>query len=376
MTIRKRGNVWEYRFDAAKVGGKRKQITKSGFKTKKACEDAAIKAQNYYKNGGLLVSYADLSYADLLSLWFETMRPTWKPNTAELYKKIIELKLTPALGSFKVKSLTPLKIQDFINQIYKENSLNYARLVRIVLGASLKYAVVPLGIIPSSPAEYIKIPKKDKPTEPSCVDLETIQKAFNEIKAPYNVALMIALHTGLRLGEVFALNWGDIDLNNKIIDVNKTLSYTSKSWLISSPKTNESRRRVPFGDSLARLLSSYRAEQLKNKIEYGQFYVKNFIKDGLVNFESGTETDFLLTERWGAFAKPSSMERYCRKYGFRFHALRHTHATSLMDAGINPKIVKERLGHSNVSITLQTYTHPTEDAQRAAVSVFEKRLTI
>ena len=375
MTIRKRGNVWEYRFDVAKVGGKRKQITKSGFKTKKECESEALKALNYYKNGGLLVNFADLSYSDLLDLWFKTMRPTWKSKTAELYEKIIYLKLKPALGSFKVRSLTPLKIQEFINQIYEENSQNYARLIRIVLGSSLKYAVVPLGIISSSPCEYIKLPKTDKPSEAPCVDLETIQKAFNEIRTPYNVALMVALHTGLRLGEVFALNWGDIDLNNKIIDVNKTLSYSSKLWRISTPKTNESRRRIPFGDSLRDLLLSYRSEQLKNRMEYGRFYVKNYIKDGVVNFESGEDADFLLTEKWGMFAKPSNMERYCRKYGFRFHWLRHTHATSLMDSGVNPKIVKERLGHSNVSITLQTYTHPTEAAQRAAVDIFEENVS-
>ena len=375
MTIRKRGNSWEYRFDIGRIAGKRKQITKSGFKTKKAAEQAAVQALNYYNNGGLLVNYSELTLSDLLDLWFETMRPTWKNKTVETYGKVINLKIKPVLGSFKVRSLTPLKIQEFINKVYEENSANYAQLIRIVLGAAFKYAVVPLGIVSSSPCEYIKIPKKGKPAEASCVDLNVLQKAYNEIRPPYNVALMIALHTGLRLGEVFALNWGDIDLNDKIIDVNKTMSYTSKSWRISEPKTAESRRRVPFGDSLAALLLSYRSEQLKNKMEYGRFYVKNYIKDGVVNFDSGVETDFLLTDRWGSFAKPSSMERYCRKYGFKFHSLRHTHATAMIESGVNPRIVKDRLGHSDVSITLQTYTHPTESAQRAAVDIFEKSVS-
>lgn len=374
MTIRKRGNVWEYRFDAAKIGGKRHQVTKSGFKTKKECEAAAMKAYNYYKNGGLLVNYADLSYSDLLDLWFSTLSPSWKPKTAELYKKIIDLKLRPVLGSFKVRSLSPLKIQEFINQVYAENSANYAKLIRIVMGATFKYAVVPLGIITSSPCEYIKIPNTEKPAEASCVDSETLRAAFEGIPSPYNVAMMVSLHTGLRLGEVFALNWGDIDFADKIINVNKTIAYTSKLWRISAPKTKDSIRRVPFGDSLASLLLSYRSEQLKNRMSYGRYYVKNYLKDGVVNFDSGEELDFVFTDRWGSFAKPASMERYCRRFGFRFHSLRHTHATGLINSGVNAKIVKDRLGHSNVSITLQTYTHPSEAAQRSAVEVFEKNV--
>ena len=77
---------------------------------------------------------------------------------------------------------------------------------------------------------------------------------------------------------------------------------------------------------------------------------------------------------WGEFCKPNNMERYCRKYGFKFHQIRHLHATSLIDSGISAKIVKDRLGHSNVNVTLQTYTHPSEKAQREAVEVFERNV--
>jgi integrase len=107
---------------------------------------------------------------------------------------------------------------------------------------------------------------------------------------------------------------------------------------------------------------------------YGRYYTKNRVKDGIVNHESGEEYDFVFTEKWGIFAKPSSMERICRSQGFKFHSLRHLHASSLIESGISPKTVQERLGHSNIQTTLQTYTHPTEKMQREAVEVFDKKM--
>lgn len=370
MTIRKRGKVWEYRFDIAKVNGKRKQIAKSGFKTKKEAETEGMKAFNYYANGGLLSDYADVSYSDVLDLWFESMKKTWKPNTERIYENIIRLKLKPSLGSYRVRSLSPIKIQEFLNGTYVECSPNYARLIKVVLGASLKYAVVPLGIISSSPCEYIKLPSKPVKVNAKPIQNEDFVRLL-EIKEPYRTALLIGYYTGMRIGEVFALTWNDIDLNSKIIKCNKTLSYTAKLWRISTPKTQTSIRNIPIGDSLVKILESYRAEQLKNKVMYGQFYIKNRVKDEIVNEDKGEELDFVLTERWGEFAKPSNMERYCRKYGVKFHSLRHNHATRLIESGVSPRVVQERLGHSSVTITLQTYTHPTEEMQREAVDKFE-----
>lgn len=370
MTIRKRNNFWEYRFEIAKVDGKRKRISKSGFKTKKECESAALKAQNYYKNGGLLTDYAEISFSDLLDLWLEVMKPTWKQSTYDLYSKIIELKIKKSLGTYKVKSLSPVAIQKYINEIYSELSPNYAKLIKIVLCSAMKYATTPLGIIPSSPCEYIKIPKHEQITQTKTLE-EDIFSICDNVSEPFRTALLVSYFTGMRIGEVFALNWNDIDLKGKTINVDKTLSYSGNSWRISTPKTKTSIRVIPIGDSLCRILSNHKAYQLKNKVYYGKFYVKNYLKDSCLNHESGEETDFVFTTKWGEFAKPSEMQRICRKFGFKFHQLRHTHATKLIESGISPKIVQERLGHSNITTTLQTYTHPTKEMQLEAVRVFE-----
>ena len=372
MTIRRRGSVWEYRFDIAKANGKRKQISKSGFRTKKEAESEGIKALTLYENGGLATNYKDISYADLLDMWYNALLPSWSLNTAETYMNVIKLQLKPALGHYKVRSLSPIAMQEYINTIFKELSPSYAKLTKIVLASSLKYAVAPLGIISSNPCEYIKVYHPKSEESPKVVDIKEVN--LDDIKEPYKTAIYVGLYTGCRLGEVFALTWNDIDLKGKCINIDKTLSYTAKSWRISAPKTKSSIRKVPIGDSLCRILTSYKAEQLKNKVMYGRYYTKNRVKDGIVNHELGEEYDFVFTEKWGIFAKPSSMERICRNQGFKFHSLRHLHASSLIESGISPKTVQERLGHSNIQTTLQTYTHPTEKMQREAVEVFDKKM--
>lgn len=374
MTIRKRNNSWEYRFDVAKVGGKRKQISKSGFKTKKECEKEALKALAYYQNGGLAVNYENISFSDLLDLWYETNLPTWKMQTAKSYKIVMDARIKPVLGNFRVKSISPLAYQDFINKIYEENSPSYAKLIRAISTSALRYAVVPLGILTSSPSDYIKTPYYKPKQGAKCVDLDVLKKAYNEIEEPYSFALIVALHTGMRIGEVFGLCWRDIDLKGKTIKVNRTVVYDKGKWIVSAPKTKKSERVIPFGDSLLSTLESIKGYQLKNRIKYGEYYIKNFVKDDVINEAEGEEMDFLFTKMWGSFVDYHTMEKKVKKYGFKFHEIRHLHATRLIDSGINAKIVQERLGHSNIAITLQTYTHPSEQAQREAVDIFEKNV--
>ena len=372
MNVRKRGDVWEYRFYISQ-DGKRRQISKSGFKTKKECEREGMRSLAYYENGGIYTKLENITFSELLDLWFSSCSANWKPNTKNLYSKIIRLKIRPKLGTFKVRTLTPLKIQQFVNETFEELSPQYAKLVRIVLIASLKYAVVPLGILSGSPAEYVKAPrisaqKKDSET----ISADYLKTIISEIPEPYKTAIIISFYTGLRLGEVFALNWCDFNFSDKIINVNKTMSYTANTWRISTPKTPTSCRLVSLPDALVLHMEQFKRWQLENSLKYGEFYIQNYIDDELLNYESGDKTDLILREPNGAFAKPARMQAICRKYRIRFHSLRHTHATTLISSGVNPKIVQERLGHSNISTTLQTYVHPDRKSHDEAAQIFNR----
>ena len=154
---------WEYRFEAAKVGGSRNQISKAGFRTKKEAEQAGAKALSEYDNSGLTFTPSDMSYADFLDYWYENfVTINCKHNTCLNYSGIIQNHLKPALGFYKLKSITPLVIQEYVNKKYA-SGLKKTTLKGIcsVLTSSLGYAVSPAGLIQFSPAANIKYPRLD-----------------------------------------------------------------------------------------------------------------------------------------------------------------------------------------------------------------------
>lgn len=159
---------WEYQFEAAKIDGKRKSISKAGFKTKKEVEIAGTKAMADYNNAGLKFEPSDMSYSDYLDYWFDNyVQMSCKYNTQLAYTQIIENHLKPSLGKYKLRSLTPIIIQDYVNQKFV-TGLKKTTLTNImaVLSGSFKYAVVPAQLLQSSPAEYVKYPKiKSERTE-------------------------------------------------------------------------------------------------------------------------------------------------------------------------------------------------------------------
>ena len=371
MTIRKRGDVWEYRFYIS-TDGKRKQYSKSGFRTKKECEIEGLKALSYFENGGTETKFDDMSLNALLDLWLSVASANLKATTKETYQKAIKNKIAPELGQFRVRSITPLKMQEFINKVYKENSPQYAKLIKIILSSAFKYAVVPLGVLQSSPCEYVKIPRTQPTIKPKVVSTEIVKKSLSNMPEPYSVAVLVSFYTGMRIGEVFALSWDDIDTVKKTININKTMSFTAHSWFITTPKTKTSIREIPIPEILVRYLENYKANQLSNKLKYGEYYIENYLDNEEVNTQQGELLDLVFREENGTFAKPNMMQYYTRKNGFHFHSLRHTHATTLIESGISPKIVSERLGHSNISITLQIYVHPDDKSHREAAETFEK----
>ena len=131
---------WEYRFEAAKIDGKRKHISKAGFKTKKEAEVAGVKAMSEYNNAGLTYEPSEMSYADYLDFWFDNyVKMSCKYNTQLAYNVIIENHLKPALGIYKLRSLTPIMLQDYVNQKFvtglKKTTLKN---ITAVLSGSLK----------------------------------------------------------------------------------------------------------------------------------------------------------------------------------------------------------------------------------------------
>lgn len=396
---------WEYRFEAAKVEGKRRSISKAGFRTKKEAEIAGAKAMSEYDNAGLKFEPTEMSLSDFLDFWFDNyVKTSCKYNTQVSYRKIIDLHLKPALGAYRLRALTPVMLQDYINQ-KSMNGLSRSHMKNIlcVLTGSLKYAVVPSKLISASPAEYVKLPKNlsaRRDTNRTVVSVEDFGRILERFGKgnPFRYALLIGFYTGLRIGEVHALSWDDIDLKAGTLSVSKTaykrgLSDDSRPvWCLGSPKTNSSTRRIKIGETLVRELSEYRRIQLENRLLYGEFYKQTYLREEpdsqgqvaqrLLEFDgtvpvSLPAVDMVMRRENGGYSSTDSFKyasrviHYELGIEFNFHSLRHTHATKLIENGVSPKAVQARLGHDRIETTLQTYVHNTESMEDAAVDVFE-----
>lgn len=404
---------WEYRFEAAKIDGKRKHISKAGFRTKKDALDAGAKAMAEYNNAGVRFEPSEISVSDYLDFWYkEYVKVNLRYNTQLAYINVIENHLKPFFGKYKLKSLTPAIMQTYINEIYTRNkSKSYTFGILSTLQSSLDYAVYPMEYIKDNPMRHIKIKSKTRPSRERCV---ISQSNFDKIlemfpyRNRYHIMLLIGWYCGLRISECCALTWDDVDLENKTLSVTKQLikrnlrvssSFVKKltdgedrnsGWFFTSPKYN-SVRVIKICDDLCTALKEEKSKQDKDRKKYGEYYTTYIEKiekdekgDDIIRLapvqEMFMKPEFkrinmicvdengLLSTREG-FVCVAKKIRNKIGIDFDYHSLRHTHATMLIENGANVKTVQKRLGHKNVTTTLQKYVHDTEDLQDEAVDI-------
>lgn len=211
VTIQKRGNFYQYKFEIAKVDGKRKFLSKSGFKTKSEAEKEGILAYNDYLNTGNSFSSSDMSYSDFLDYWLENYcYINLKYHTIEGYSNIIKNHIKPNIGYFRLSQITRSTLQEFINKIYvnKSFSKNFLNNIKKVIKGSFTYAYE-TDFIKVNPAIGLKLPKYDIPPEdPAHIftneEISLILDRFKNNHCVY-YAFLTAYCTGLRIAEVFAL---------------------------------------------------------------------------------------------------------------------------------------------------------------------------
>lgn len=162
LAARKRGNKWEYRFEGARIDGKRQQFSKSGFATKKEALEAGARALSQYNQAGTFIVPSEISFSDYLDYWLDKYcKNNLKPATITNYQKKIRLHIKPILGQYKLKALSPTVLQNFISDKFNEGySRNTLSVIKGILSNSLSYAVEPLKYIESSPMLYVKLPSK------------------------------------------------------------------------------------------------------------------------------------------------------------------------------------------------------------------------
>lgn len=387
-SIRKRGNTYSYSFDLGEVGGKRKRKEKGGFKTKKEAEQALRKAIQEYEQGGQVFKVSDITVSDYMDYWVkEYVELNCKYNTIRNYKSISKNHIKAKLGNYKLKSLTPAVLQQFVNDIFKDGySKKTLNLICVVLSEALKTAVNPYKYIIDNPMSYVKKPKYDISKENTAAKTITVDE-FNKIielypqGTKYYIPLIIGYYTGLRIGEVLALTWNNIDFNTNTIKVkNNLIKQTQGIHTLGTPKTATSERTVVVSNTLIKILRRHKIYQTENKLRYGINYINYYIDDTKTIHTSDvnyTPINFVCTCENGNLVKSDSIT-YCVKcinkkldITFTFHVLRHTHATLLIENGADVKEVQKRLGHSSYGTTMDTYVHVNDEMQKRTVDIFD-----
>lgn len=413
---------WEYRFETAKQGGKRKQTSQGGFRTKREALEAGIKALNEYNNTGKSFEPSDISVGDYFDYWLKNyVEANLADSTLAAYTNIIDNHIKPRIGFYKLKAIDTLTLQELINYIHLNRAFKKSFLKNIlkVLKGSFSYAKKKAKLIQYDPAEDVELPVfEPEKSRTSILTKDEVEKLFIRFKnSPYQYyALVVGYYTGLRVSEVYGLTWDCIDFNAKTLTVNKIVKKitadgghgispksirrkASAKWYLGACKTVSSNRVIKMGDALISALKEYKALQEENKAEYGELYQRHYLKEELTKSKrkvyriismDGTsgievplpEAQLVMVKENGeyrgtdAMKYPSKVAKYELGVDFRFHSLRHTHATKLVEANAPIKSIQERLGHSNVETTINTYVTNTEHMQDETARLYDETAAI
>jgi Site-specific recombinase XerD len=369
----KKNNKYWYEFYTGRdpVTKKRKRIRKKGFATEKEALRAETKAMNEFFEGTYITPSKVIFGDYVLHTWLPA-KSKLATETRKMYLSHIKNHIIPSIcGQQELGKLNPAHIQLSINHL-REKGLSESTIKKVynIMNTSLKDAVYSLRIIKENPALFIIDKPKVEKREVIVWTADDARKfvAESENVGRYWFAFKLALTTGMRQGEILGLRWKDVDFKNNIIRITQTLSHDGKI-LKTGAKTTSSVRPIAIDvdtkNSLIKHFNISRSEQRQ-----AQSINKPYSNNDLV---------FCTTN--GAACSPRNLMRAYYLLldkidvpKITFHNLRHTHATLLLLEGIHPKIVSERLGHSSVKITLDTYSHllPTmqEEAANSIGNIF------
>ena len=287
-----------------------------------------------------------MKYIDWLIQWLENyIRPSVKVRTYERYRLIVEQHIKDKTGSIELNDLSPLVLQSFITELLQRGnkktgkglSANSVNAVISVIQSSLKTAHL-LGLTKEYMADKLKRPKLiERPVE--CFSLKEqkqIEQAVLNSKKDKLFGILLCLYSGLRIGELIALQWSDIDFAKGTLTVSKSCHDGKNGLVIDEPKTATSRRTIPLPKQLMPLV-----KMLKKR----------------------SDSDFAVSSH----GKPVSVRSYQRSFELLlkkldiphrgFHSLRHTFATRAIECGMDVKTLSEILGHKNPTVTLNRYAH-------------------
>jgi integrase len=307
------------------------------------------------------------SLAHYLPSWLAIIKPTVRPSTWQRYEELCRLHVLPGLGT---TPLTRLSVQH-LNALYAAKLADgltprTVRYIHATLHKALHDAQA-MTLVQRNVAELATAPRP-RPAEMQTFTPEQARRFLEEAHEDRFEALyLLAITSGMRLGELLALRWSDVDLEQGYLIVQRTLRYSKGSWNFAEPKTAHGRRKLILTSLACEALRRHRACQAAERLALGPIW---------------TNTELIFTDEVGQPLRGITVYRdrfmpLCRRADvptIRFHDLRHTAATLLLLQGVNAKVVSEMLGHASVTITLSLYAHVLPDMQKDAAAAFDRLL--
>jgi len=306
--------------------------------------------------------------AEYLGIWLQDCcQPSLSPRTIQLYSYICRVHIIPAIGRIILTDLKPQHLQKlYADKLVSGLSARTVQICHVAIHKALKNAVK-TNLISRNVADSVEKPKIQRPEMHPMTenDLSLFLEAAK--KGEYYPLFYTYLFTGMRRSELLAVRWSDIDLLGLQISVSRTMQYINgveNHISFKEPKSKKSRRLIALSPSTAIILREHQQTQQK-------------FRESL-NLSPITENDLVFSHYDGSPLLPDSIThawvklvRKCGLRGIRLHDARHTHATIMLKQGVHPKIVQERLGHANISTTLDTYSHVSPGLQEAAARGFD-----
>ena len=348
------------------ITNKERRTTRRGFKTIKEAKQAERNLLLDVEENGLPSNqsegFQDPTFEELAQLWLENYKTTVKPSTFENVRSKVEKMAEEHFKELKLKKITVAYCQRVVIELSKSYVLYNHYLS--VINRIFKYAVL-MDILDSNPFDKVIKPKSKQTQRKGNFLTKEELKEFLKLAQTATLSYFFPLvhlmsYTGLRQGEAIALKWSDIDFENKKITVDKTAARIEGKQSLQTPKTKNSKRVISIDPTTLSILKNWKKDQIKIYFKNGK------------HFEG--DENFIFTNQRGEWVHIHNFIRYFKRFiadhklkTITPHGLRHTHASLLFSAGVEPKNISDRLGHSTVQITLDLYTHITEEQRTDTV---------
>lgn len=351
---------WEGRYKVDN-NGRKKYISVYGKTCHEVKEKLSSLQQELSVQHNSLTEYTtQLLLSTVLKYWLDSIRPQIKASTQWKYQFLIDTHINPELGDVPVSELSAILINKYLNNKLLQGKINgngglstsYVTSIMLIIRSAIQFAAnekycSPLNVSIVRPVKNSKRCSVLKREE----QLKLENNLLKEL-TPTGLGVLLSLNTGLRIGEICALQWSDINLDENVLYVRHTVSRvanigreeeTKTKWILDVPKTKTSEREIPIPSKMQELL---------------------------VKMKTKSVSDFVISEKKG-FLNPRTYDyrfhKLLRKYNIKdinYHTLRHSFATRCIEVGVDVKSLSEILGHANVGITLNIYVHSSLELKR------------